>query len=301
MIVSASRRTDVPAFFGEWFRRRLDAGFCLVSNPFNPRQVTRVSLQPEGVDAFVFWTRNSRPFVPVIEELETARFNSVFLVTLTGYGPPLEPGSPPPRDAVDSMRDLAQRIGPERITWRYDPIVLGPGLGPEEHRRRFAELAAALDGATARVVTSFVDLYRKTTRRLSALPDGAAWLNDPALHPEAASLLGALADIAGEHGMSLRTCAEHGDHSAVGVSPGACIDATWLEQLFGRRFPHSKDRGQRPHCRCAPARDIGVPDTCLHGCRYCYATISHWAAVRNHARHDPGTPSLLPPAGRRTR
>ncbi len=293
MIVSVSRRTDIPAFYGDWFRNRLRAGSCRVANPFDPGRVRTVSLARADVDAFVFWTRNPAPFAPVLAELDGLGFPYLVLLTLTGYGPPLEPHAPAAGAVLAAARALAGRIGPERLVWRYDPIVLGPGLAPADHERRFAELAAAFEGVATSVRVSFLDLYRKTRRRLAALPGGEAYLADPATPPAIGELVAALVAVAARHGMRVATCAEGRDWSAFGACPGACVD--------GRRLPRvlcvdaaAPDPGQRPACRCAPSVDIGVNDTCLHGCAYCYATSSHERARRRAAGHDPAADSLLP-------
>jgi hypothetical protein len=291
MIVSVSRRTDIPAFYGQWFVNRLRAGYCLVPNPFNLHQVARVSLLREDVDAFVFWTRNPRPFVPALDELDRRGDPYVVLFTLTGYGPPLEFGAPDPVSAVGAFRELSLRVGAERVRWRYDPVVFGPGLGPRDHVRRFSRLASRLEGATTTVVTSLLDLYRKTRRRLGEV--AREHVLDPADDPRAGEMVAALVERARRHGMDLVTCAEERDFSRFGARPGACIDADQLARLFGVSV-HGSDPGQRTCCRCAPSRDIGMTDTCLHECAYCYATRSHEAARRRHAAHDPEGESLVP-------
>jgi len=295
MIVSASRRTDIPAFYGDWFVNRLAAGFCLVANPFNPRQVSRVSLRRDDVGAFVLWTRDPRPFAAGFDALDRGGYPYVVLMTLTGYGPPLEPHAPAAGEVLAAAGALAARVGPERLVWRYDPVVLGPGLGPEEHAARFARLARRLEGSTRQVKVSFVDLYRKTRRRLGALEHGHAYLSDPSLDPRAGELLARMSASAAGHGMTLSTCAEARDWSVCGAPPGACVDGDLLRRLFGLQITGT-DRGQRPHCRCAPSRDIGVPDSCLHGCVYCYATSSHELAARRRSTHDPHAPVQAGPA-----
>lgn len=293
-VISASRRTDIPAFYSRWLEHRLRAGFCLVPNPFNPGQVARVSLRPEEVDAIVFWTRDPDPAGPLLDLLDGLGIPTLFLVTITAYGPPLERATPAPERAVEAFRRLADRLGPERVVWRYDPIILGPGLEPDHHRRRFEWLSARLRGSTTTVKTSFVDLYRKTRRRLAALPGGELLLRDPAAEPQAGALLADLAALARGAGMGLETCAEEADWSDAGAPRGRCIDPVRLNRLFGLRLPLVEDRGQRPACGCAPARDIGMTDSCLHGCAYCYATRSHDAALTRHNRHEPTAPTLIP-------
>jgi hypothetical protein len=293
MIVSVSRRTDVPAFYGEWFLARLEAGFCLVPNPFNRSQVARISLARAAVDAFVFWTRFPAPFAPVFTALDRRGDPYLVLLTLTGYGPPLEPDAPPVEDALRAARALAARIGRQRLIWRYDPILFGPGLDPASHLARFARLATGLEGLVEEARVSFLDLYRKTRRRLAALADGDAYLVDPTASPAAGDLLAGLVAVARERGMRVTTCAEERDWSDRGAPAGACVDGALLERLFGVRAP-GRDPGQRAHCRCAPSRDVGIADTCRHGCVYCYATASHQVAVEHGSRHDPSLPSLLP-------
>jgi hypothetical protein len=294
VIISASRRTDIPAFYADWFGNRLQAGYCLVPNPFNPSQVARVSLRREDVDAIVFWTRNPAPMWAILDQLDGDGYPYVFLLTLTGYGPPLEPGSPPLARAIDSFTRLAGRIGPARVVWRYDPIVFGRQLTVDDHIARFRMLAGRLDGATEMVKISFVDLYHKTRRRLDRLAGGREYLTDPVTSQALPRLLSALKEIVAEHGMDIETCAEEQDFTAFGARPGRCIDGLLLARLFAGSFPITKDPGQRRDCRCAPSKDIGMNDSCLHGCVYCYATRSHQVAVGNHGRHDPGAPSLLP-------
>jgi hypothetical protein len=293
LIVSASRRTDIPAFYGDWFLHRLDAGYCLVPNPFNHKQVSRIGMRRSDVDVFVFWTRNPRPFSAALDELGRRSYPYVVLFTLTGYGPPVEPHAPDAEEAVSAFRALARRVGPERVVWRYDPVVLGAGLGPSAHLERFGTLARELEGSTVRVVTSMVDLYRKTVRRLSAVHGGSGYLIDPVTEPEIDTLVATMATVAADRGMELVTCAEEHDFTAAGARPGACIDGDWLNRLFGLGVT-GKDRGQRQHCRCAPSRDIGMHDTCLHGCEYCYATRSHELALKRHALHDPEGEALVP-------
>jgi hypothetical protein len=298
VIVSASRRTDIPAFYSEWFVNRLRAGWCQVVNPFNPSQVRTVSLQPGDVDALVLWTRDPAPFHTAIDEVEARSMPYVVLITLTGYGPLLEPHAPSAAHTVEQIRRLADRIGPRRVTWRYDPIVLGPGHELEDHLERFGRLSAALSGAVDRVVISGLDLYAKTRRRLAVLPHGETLACDPRQHPSWVPLIRGLAERAADASMELVSCAEPDDLTPLGAPPAGCLDGLRLREITGTPIPLTKDPGQRPACRCVASRDIGAPDTCLHGCAYCYATRSHGTATRRHARHDPSAPALMPMAAR---
>lgn len=296
MIVSASRRTDLPAHYMPWLMRRLEDGFCIAVNPFNPLQTSRVSLDPQDVDALVFWTRAPASLAAAWPRIQAAGHQrAVALVTITGYGAPLEPGLPEgPRPTAGFHRLAEAWGGPERLAWRYDPILLGPGDTPADHRKRFESLARDLEGSTGRVIVSFLDMYRKTARRLREIgyPVDAAHPGRGAVERQ---LLADLADLARVRGMALQTCAEPADKLPPGVSPGRCVDPDWLEGLFpGRPFLRTKDPGQRETCGCAPSRDIGIPDTCPSACVYCYAVRSAELARGRHSRHDPECVSLLP-------
>lgn len=292
MIISASRRTDIPAYFAPWFRNRLRAGFCTVRNPFRPSQVRRVSLLRVDVDAFVFWTRDARPFAEALDDLDRADFPYLFLVTLTGYPSPLEPEVPPRRESVGAFRELSRRVGPERVAWRYDPIVLSSLTPPDFHRKNFAALASALEGATDRVILSVVDLYAKTVRRLDALrPGGFTHSSDPWAGGDLDGLLRFMTREARSRGMEAVTCCEPGAEAAV-PTRGACVDAGRINRLFGLSLSQRKDPGQRPACRCSVSRDIGASDTCPRGCAYCYATASFPRARARLTSHDPEAESL---------
>ncbi len=169
MIISASRRTDIPAFYTPWLMNRIAAGYCTVPNPFNRNQVTRVSLLPEEVAAIVFWTRNPRPLLARLDELDARGFRYYFQYTILDYPRALEPKTPPVDAAVRTFRALADRLGPARVIWRYDPIVLSLATDADFHRQRFAAIARQLRGSTQRVVVSVMDHYKKIAGRLQAL------------------------------------------------------------------------------------------------------------------------------------
>jgi hypothetical protein len=296
MIVSASRRTDLPGFYGEWLLNRVRAGHAVAVNPFNPRQRRRVPLDPGAVDAFVFWTRDPERLAQLaarLEDLGHRRF--IAHVTLTGLARELEPGSPEPAAAVAGMKRLAERAGnPRRVIWRYDPILLGPRDRPQQHEERFAALARAVAGHAGRVVVSFLDLYRKTERRLRKAGYPYFPEEDPDQDFARRRLLASLSRTAAEHGLELQVCAEPAPYERVGAPAARCVDPALLGELFpDRGFPPGKDPGQRGHCGCAPSVDLGVPDTCPRGCVYCYATRTDRLGRERYQRHDPGGESLF--------
>ncbi len=266
MIVSASRRTDIPAFHAEWFMERIRAGGCDVPNPFNPRQVSRVSLRPEDVDAVVFWTRNARPLMPHLGELDRLGYRYYFLYTVVDHGRALEPRAPALDAALKTFVELAGRVGPERVVWRYDPIVFSDAAGVAHHREAFARIGEQLAGHTRRCVVSLVDLYAKVKKRLASLGVRESTAG------ELDELIPFVVETAGAAGMTVTSCAETVDLRPYGVLPGKCIDDELIRRAFGIEVKHAKDSGQRKACRCVASRDIGTYDTCPAGCVYCYAT-----------------------------
>lgn len=293
MIISASRRTDIPAFYSSWLMNRVRAGFCLVPNPFNPKQISRVSLAPNDVDAFVFWSKNPRPMLGQLSELTDLGFPYYFQFTLNGYPSPLEPNVPPVEQRIATFQHLAEQLGPKRVVWRYDPILITPKTPYDFHAEAFERLAKSLQGSTQRVVVSVMDAYRKTSRRMAALADqGFAFETDAVQSPKMRNLMSHIGRVAKAFGMEVFTCAETVDFTSEGAPPGSCIDSVLLASL-GRTVPAVKDPGQRPACLCVTSRDIGVGDTCLHGCPYCYATRDNDLAQERHKQHDPTSPMLF--------
>ena len=292
MIVSVSRRTDIPAFYSQWFLNRIRRGWCLVPNPFNPNQVSRVTLSTAEVDAFVFWSRNPRPLMRYLDQLDDMGCRYYFLFTLIGYPDRIDPGSPPLSLSIRTFQELSARVGPQRVIWRYDPIVLSGLSGTGFHESNFGLLARELQGATGRCVISFVKPYRKARARMEAAAQGSAEPVDFG-SPPIRGLLRAISEAARENGMEICSCASEQDLSAFGINPSKCIDADLISKLFAIEISAPKDPCQRKECGCAVSRDIGMYDTCLFGCSYCYATSSLERAKANYARHDPESPSLL--------
>ena len=294
MIISASRRTDIPAHYGAWFMNRVRQGFCITPNPFNPRQVGRLDLSPENVDAFVFWTKNPAPFLPHLDELDRAGFHYYFLFTLNDYPADLEPGVPPLSERIDTFCRLSQRLRRTRVIWRYDPIIISNRTGFGHHRRAFERLAEDLSGYTFRCIVSILYPYRKTVRRLNRLAaSGWRFDFDPWADQGLTGLLADMAGIAATHDMEMMSCAEPRDLTGISILPGCCIDGNLINSLRGENRPWHRDPGQRKHCGCAPSRDLGMNDSCLTNCPYCYATVSEQAAADRFQRHDENSPQMI--------
>lgn len=292
MIISASRRTDIPAFYSRWFMNRVRAGYCTVPNPCNRRQVSRLDLRPSAVDVIVFWTRNARPLLAELDELDARGYRYYVQYTILDNPRTLDARTPRVDAAIATFQRLADRIGPDRVVWRYDPIVLTPSTDAAYHCARYASIAAQLRGYTTRSVISILDLYRKAARRLAAQSVAVA-AQTAAAQPEFAPLIESLVESAAQNDMEIVSCAEEIDLVRYGVQPGKCVDDTLIERVFGLHLACRKDSGQRGACGCVASRDIGMYDTCQFGCQYCYATTSFARAAANYAAHNPLSPSLL--------
>lgn len=295
MIISASRRTDIPAFYSDWFMNRIKAGFVMTRNPFNSKQIRQISLLPADVDVIVFWTRNAFPMLKHLNLLDEMGYRYYFQYTITGYPRPLETATLHPLKAIDNFIKLSQQIGKEKVIWRYDPILLCNLLPAEEHIRLFSRIAGLLQGYTTRVVVSFADFYKKTERNLRGVGD--LTVSDITQNREQYSELSkALSQIAAAHEMEIFSCSEKVIDPEHDIPHGACIDAALIEKLFHLHLSVKKDKNQRTECLCVQSVDIGAYNTCVHGCQYCYATYHHQQAVRNYKQHDPDSPFLLNPA-----
>ena len=280
MIISASRRTDIPAYYALWFLRRLEAGFVCVRNPVNFHQVSRIPLSPEVVDGIVFWTKNPTPMLDRLPLLKDYPF--YFQFTLTAYAQDLEPGVPNKNEVIiPAFQELSRRIGPERVIWRYDPILLTPKYTIDYHVHYFEELCKRLSGYTLKCVISFVDLYRHLGQQFQALGNGEIY-----------ELAGRFSDIAQKYHLTLETCAERLDLSQFGIRHGHCVDGELLERLIGQPLSLAKDKNQRDACGCMASIDIGMYDTCANGCKYCYANHAPASVRRNLQAHDPASPLL---------
>ena len=283
MIINTGQRTDIPAFYADWFVNRLKAGFVLVRNPYNPRSVTRYRLSPEVVDLIGFCTKNPAPMLPHLDLLRP--YGQYWYVTITPYGKEIEPGVPDKREVLDSFRRLSDIVGPDRMGWRYDPVFISGDYPAERHIRAFEYMAQTLSGYTRTAVISFVDLYEKTKRNFPEVRTVTA---------EQRLLLGkAFVEIAGQYGMTVRPCGEGDELARFGADCSGCMTVAMYEQALGRRLKVPKTAPARKECACYLGGDIGAYNTCGHLCRYCYANYDAATVRKNLAAHDPESPLLI--------
>lgn len=286
MIISASRRTDIPTYYSEWFFNRIKDGFVYVRNPMNAHQISKISLSPDVVDGIVFWTKNPVPMIDKLDKLKDYAY--YFQFTVNSYGKDVEANIPSKNDIiVPAFQKLSNKIGSEKVIWRYDPIMLTSKYSIDYHVKYFNELAKRLSGYTNKCVISFVDLYRNTQihlKDLDVLPLG---------EKEMFELAERLVEIARKNNLIVESCAEKINLEQFGIQHGHCIDCDLFEKILKCKMNLSKDKNQRQECGCMESIDIGAYNTCKNGCKYCYANFSHNTVIKNTGLHNPNSPLLF--------
>lgn len=285
MILSVSRRTDIPAYYSDWFFSRVKERYIFVRNPMNPHQVSKIDISPEFVDCIVFWTKNASPMFEGLDALSDYKY--YFQYTITGYGKDFEPNLPDKKKVIlPNFKALSEKIGADRVIWRYDPIMFTPKYDPECHLRAFGQIAETLRGHTKKCVISFVDKYAKNSKNIAKA--NAYELPEDKL----VEFAGKLAAIAKENGMVTAACAEKIDLQSCGIEHNCCIDKRLIEQMIGMPLNVKKDKSQREECGCMESMEVGSYNTCLNGCIYCYANYSRESVNKNFAKYDPDSPIL---------
>lgn len=285
MILSVSRRTDIPNYYSEWFYNRIREGYLYVRNPMNAHQISKITVSPEVVDCIVFWTKNPEPMFSRLDELDAYQY--YFQFTLTGFGNDIERNVPRKKEhMIPVFQKLAERIGKQKMIWRYDPIIFTDKYTPEYHLKAFGQIAKELNGCTSKCVISFVDIYTKNRKNMSAM-------NSYSLpEKELGAFAAEIASIAGENDIKAASCAEAIDLSACGIEHNCCIDRELVEQIVGCKIQAGKDKNQRKECGCVESIEIGTYNTCKNGCAYCYANYSHESVLQNSKLYDVNSPLL---------
>lgn len=290
MILSASRRTDIPSYYSEWFYNRIKEGFVYVRNPMNPHQVSEIGLSPDVVDCIVFWTKNPLPMIERLDELKA--YSYYFQFTLTGYGNDVEANLPDKKMAmIPAFQKLSEKIGKERVIWRYDPIFFSDQYTAEYHLETFREFAGALNGYTDKCVISFLDIYAKIRKNM----EGLSYYELE--ESELKSFAKEISRIAEQNHICVGSCAEKIDLEDCGIVHNCCIDKELIEKLIGCELKAGKDKNQREECGCVESIDIGTYDTCRNGCAYCYANSGTKNVEMNAAKYDSVSPLLCGQVG----
>ncbi len=287
MIISASRRTDIPAFYSEWFMNRIKAGYIMSRNPMNFYQVSKISLDPKVVDCIVFWTKNPAKMMQHLSYLDEMNYKYYFQFTLNPYPRYIEKELPDHLALINIFKDLSKKIGKEKVVWRYDPIFLTDRISINYHLKAFEKLAHHLSGYTERCVISFIDMYKKCERNLKSL--NVLDMDESQMR----EIAGHFARIGKKYGIQLETCAEAIDLDELGIKHGKCIDDKLISKIIGFPLDIKKDKNQRPECGCVSSIDVGAYNSCAHHCLYCYANYNYETVEKNRKEHDVNSPFLI--------
>ncbi|VVB91759.1 Uncharacterised protein [uncultured archaeon] len=282
-IISVSRRTDIPAFYGDWFMNRLKEGFAGYVNPFGGQKYI-LSLKPEDVICFVFWSKNFKPFLEKLGIIEDSGYKFYFNYTITGLPDLFECNLAGKEIAIEALKELGSLYSPNHINWRYDPIIISDSTDYDFHIKNFEALASELEGHVERCIISYVMLYGKVKRNFDRFQRGnGVKIIDPDINFRL-KLTSELADIAEKHGIKLLSCC--GDYLlSRKVGKAHCIEGALIEELFSAGFQHY-EKPTRRECGCTYSVDIGAYDTCPHGCIYCYANMNKDIAEARFRGHD---------------
>ena len=267
MIISISRRTDIPAFFSEWFYNRIEDGYFMVRNPMNIHQVSRVVVTPQNAECLVFWTKNpSLEFINNLSKLDKKGFKYYFQFTISSYAQDIEKSVPRKTEIIEKFQKLSNQIGKEKVIWRYDPIILNEKYNFDYHIKYFDYIANKLSGYTEKVIISFIDCYSKIKTRLQE--NEITELTQEQMR----ELAVALKQIADKYHLKIESCSEKIDFDDINIPHGHCIDGKLINRICQKNFVFKKDKSQREECGCVTSIDIGSYNTCRHNCAYCYAT-----------------------------
>lgn len=286
MIISASRRTDIPAFYSDWFFNRIKERYVLVPNPYNSKMISRISLDPAVVDCIVFWSKNPAPMLEKLDKLK--EYNYYFQFTLNPYGPEIENHLPIISKRIDTFKRLSDRIGKEKVIWRYDPVLTNETYTPGFHKEKFAEIAYELKEHTEKCMLGFIDHYQHIRTAVSRFNI------QPLLKADIEEMAASFKKTVDTCSIQLNTCTVKVDLTHLGIPGGLCIDNQLVERIAGYPISVRKDKNQRDICRCAESIDIGTYESCLNGCIYCYAIKGNYNTVKyNLNKHDKNSPMLV--------
>lgn len=282
MILQTGMRTDIPAFYSEWFMNRIKEGYVLVRNPYYPEQVTRYEINTNVVDLIAFCTKNPIPMMKYIEKLKA--YGQYWFVTITPYGKDLEPNVPDKNIVIKCFRELSGIIGINSMGWRYDPVITNEKYSVEYHIYAFEKIASRLSGCTDTCIISFVDLYEKVRRNAPEIRSVTA--------KEQIILAKSFAETGRKYGITVKGCHENPSLAEYGIDMSGCLNRSVYEKALGISLDMPNKRSQR-ECSCFFGTDIGAYNSCGHLCRYCYANADADSVRKNIARHDPDSPFLI--------
>lgn len=281
MILFASGRTDIPAFYSNWFINRVKAGFVDVRNPFNQKLVSRIYFS--DVDLIMFCSKNP---LPMINKLDILKVPVLFHVTITPYSKDVEPNIPDKRLIIEGVKKLSLVLGIDNVVVRYDPIFLSDKYNVDYHIKAFDKLCKNLNGYINKIIVSFMDEYKNVRSNKNILKYRIFTREDYKKIGEAFS------KSAMDNGMSVQTCFEDEDLTQYGFVKGECLSHELAYILTGKKFKSSNVRKEKK-CECVQMVDIGDYNSCMHMCKYCYANYDEKAVSNNFERHDDNSSLLI--------
>jgi hypothetical protein len=284
MIINTGGRTDTVQYYTKWLLKRFEEGYVFSRNPLFANKVTSYELTPDKVDCVVFCSKNYEPILNDLTSI-TGKFNTYFHYTITAYGKEIEPGVPSIEQSIKTLKELSAIVGKQRIAWRYDPVLLTEKYTIQIHLDAFEHMAKELAPFVDRCIFSFVEMYKKLKTNMPEL----IALTDC----DKEVLAEGLGAIAAKYGLYLQTCGTYGDYSRYGIHPSGCMTLDMLGSANSVVFKNLKHKGLREGCHCIESRDIGAYDTCMNGCKYCYANKKPEKAFENYKYHDPDSPLIL--------
>lgn len=284
MIINTGGRTDTVQFYTEWLLKRFEEGYVMSRNPLFPNKVARYELTPDKIDCVVFCSKDYRPILNDITKI-TERFNTYFHYTITAYGKDVEPRVPSIEQSIETLKELSSIVGKQRIAWRYDPILLTEKYSIQTHLDTFERIVKEILPYVDRCIFGFVEMYVKLSVNMPEII--------PLTNEDMDKLSKGLGEISKRNGLTIQTCGTNGDYTKYGIQRSGCMTLEMLGKANGVEFKQLKHKGMRPGCSCIESRDIGAYDTCMNGCKYCYANTNPKKAFENVKMHDPNSPLLL--------
>ena len=283
MIINTGMRTDIPAFYSNWLLNRIKEGFVYVRNPYYKHQVTKYSLNPNIVDCLAFCTKNPHPLISHLSELD--KYKQFWFVTITPYGKDIEPNVPDKKQVISDFKKLSKHLGKNAVAVRYDPIFINEKFDVNMHIRCFEKLLSELNGYTEDCTISFLDMYEKVRRNAPDLR--------PPTEKEQIQIAKAFSKIGKQNNITIHSCCEKEFLKDYGLDITGCMSKEIVEKAIENKLNAPKSHSKREGCACLLGNDIGMYNTCMHLCKYCYANANSGLVKENIKKHNPNSPFLI--------
>lgn len=284
MIINTGGRTDTVNYYSDWLLKRFEEGYVYARNPLFPNHITCYNLEPSLVDCVIFCSKNYSPILADIQRISD-RFHVFCHYTITPYDKDIEPSVPSIEDSIKILTKLSQKIGREKVAWRYDPVLLTDKYTIAHHLQIFDYMASQISPYVNFCIFSFVEMHKHIR---TSMPDLL-----PIKEIDKEILLQGIGKIAQKYKLRIQTCGTKENYQQYGIEVSGCMTTTNLSNALGCQFKNMAHKGTRIGCSCMPTRDIGAYNTCLNGCKYCYANKRTEITYKNYKEHDPNSPLLV--------